>query len=202
MIPESPRFAASSEELVWNALRDQLTDTDLLISGQRVTDHTKDHEIDIVAAIDGAGIMCLEVKGGGIWHDKHSWWQERPGRPPKRIDPVMQVRNACYALRDFIEDDPQWTMGRVRWDHMVVFRTRSYRWSSPSRTVRGGRSSTAPSSTRSCHWYERCCWTGLMVVPPSMPRDWVSCAPPWADEGCRNVTWWPAPPRTRPQPTS
>jgi hypothetical protein len=34
-----------------------------VVPGQRVTDHLKDHEIDFVVAIEGAGIVCLEVKG-------------------------------------------------------------------------------------------------------------------------------------------
>lgn len=55
VIPENPRFAASSEEVVFNALNDQLLDEDLLVVGQRVTDHSKDHEIDFVVAIEGAG---------------------------------------------------------------------------------------------------------------------------------------------------
>lgn len=121
VIPENPRFAASSEEVVFNALNDQLLDEDLLVVGQRVTDHSKDHEIDFVVAIEGAGIVCVEVKGGQIWHDGESWWQERAGQAAKRIDPVTQVRDGCYALRDFVESDPRWTQGRLRWDHMVVF---------------------------------------------------------------------------------
>lgn len=64
--------------------------------------------------------MCLEVKGGEVWHDDGSWWQARSGQPPKRIDPVNQALQACYALRDYVELDPQWTQGRIRWDHMVV----------------------------------------------------------------------------------
>ncbi|MDY6810410.1 MAG: NERD domain-containing protein [Actinomycetota bacterium] len=119
-VPDQPRFASTSEEAVWKLLRDQLLDEDLLICGQRVTDHDKDHEIDMLVAIDGAGIACLEVKGGEVWHDADGWWQARAGQPPKRIDPVDQARQACYALREYVEFDPRWTQGRVRWDHLVV----------------------------------------------------------------------------------
>lgn len=119
--PENPRFAAPSEEKVWNLLTEQLLDEDLVVAGQRVTDHEKDHEIDFVVAIEGAGVVCVEVKGGTVWHDGESWWQERVGQSPKQIDPVAQVRSGCYALREFVEADPRWTQGRVRWDHVVVF---------------------------------------------------------------------------------
>lgn len=120
LIPDQPLFAATSEETVWATLRDQLLDEDLLIHGQRITDHDKDYEIDIVVAIDGAGIVSLEVKGGEVWHDGDSWWQERVGQSAKRIDPVEQVRHASYALREYVESDPRWTQGRLRWDHVVV----------------------------------------------------------------------------------
>ena len=89
------------------------------IPGQRVTDHLKDHEVDFVVAIEGAGIVCLEVKGGDVWHDGDTWWQRRRGHDHK-IDPVRQAREACYALREFIEKDDRWTQGRLRWDHVVV----------------------------------------------------------------------------------
>ncbi|MCT1352574.1 MULTISPECIES: nuclease-related domain-containing DEAD/DEAH box helicase [Gordonia] len=121
VLPATPRFAASSEETVFKAIVGQLLEDDLLIVGQRVTDHAKDHEIDFLVAIAGAGIVCVEVKGGEVWHDGTSWWQERAGQSAKRIDPVGQARGGCYALREFVESDPRWTQGRVRWDHMAVF---------------------------------------------------------------------------------
>lgn len=120
LIPDPPRFASPAEQQVWVLLRDQLLDDDLLIAGQRITDHDKEHEVDLVVAIDGAGIACLEVKGGEVWHDGDSWLQARAGQPPKRIDPVEQARAARYALREYVESDPAWTQGRLRWDHLVV----------------------------------------------------------------------------------
>jgi Nuclease-related domain len=85
-----------------------------------VTDHLKDHEIDFVVAIEKAGIVCVEVKGGNISHDGESWWQGRGDRE-HQINPVRQARDACYALREFVEADTRWTHGRLRWDHVVVF---------------------------------------------------------------------------------
>jgi hypothetical protein len=37
-----------------------------------------------------------------------------------KIKPVRQAREACYALRDFIENDDRWSQGRLRWDHVIV----------------------------------------------------------------------------------
>lgn len=117
-VTETPRLN-SSERSTWQALVDQLEPNDLLVPGQRVTDHLKDHEVDFVVGVEGAGIVCLEVKGGDVWHDGDGWWQKRGGKD-KQIEPVRQAREACYALRDFIEKDPRWSQGRLRWDHVVV----------------------------------------------------------------------------------
>ena len=114
-----PRLANEAERTAYRTLREQLEPTSLVIPGQRVTDHLKDHEIDFVVAIEGAGIICLEVKGGDVWHDGDTWWQRRGGNDHK-IDPVRQARDACYALREFVEEDDRWTHGRVRWDHVIV----------------------------------------------------------------------------------
>ncbi|MDT5397595.1 MAG: hypothetical protein QOK33_826, partial [Mycobacterium sp.] len=116
---ETPRLANDAERTVYQALLAQMQPNDRVIPGQRVTDHLKDHEVDFVVAIEGAGIVCLEVKGGEVWHDGEAWRQIRGGREHK-IEPVRQARDACYALRDFIEKDPRWTQGRLRWDHVVV----------------------------------------------------------------------------------
>ncbi|MBY0287297.1 MAG: NERD domain-containing protein [Mycobacteriaceae bacterium] len=117
---ETPRLASAAERKVYQVLLEQLQPNDRVIPGQRVTDHLKDHEVDFVVAIEGAGIVCLEVKGGDVWHDGDTWWQRRRGHEHK-IHPVRQAREACYALRDFIEKDVRWSQGRLRWDHVVVF---------------------------------------------------------------------------------
>ncbi|MGE2732505.1 NERD domain-containing protein [Mycolicibacterium vaccae] len=118
-VAETPRLANGAERRVWQALIDQVEPGDLVIPGKRVTDHLKDHEIDFFVAIEGAGIVCVEVKGGEVWHDGDSWWQ-RGRSSARKIDPVRQAREACYAIRSFIETDPAWTQGRLRWDHVVV----------------------------------------------------------------------------------
>lgn len=116
---DMPNLANGAERMVWEALIEQLLPADLVIVGQRVTDHLKDHEIDFTVAIEGAGIACVEVKGGEVWHDGTHWRQKRRNKDVK-IEPVRQAREACYALRNFVERDPRWTRGRLRWDHIVV----------------------------------------------------------------------------------
>lgn len=120
-IPDEPRLGTPTERKVFGLLVEQLGAGDVVIAGQRVTDHDKDHEIDFVVLIEGAGIVCIEVKGGEVWHDGSTWLQRnrRSGRS-KTIDPVRQVRQARYALRSFVEADPRWTQARPRWNHVVV----------------------------------------------------------------------------------
>ena len=118
--PEHPRLANATERKVLDVLLAQLGDADVVVAGQRVTDHLKDHEIDFVVAVAGAGIVCLEVKGGEVWHDGTGWLQRSRNGHVKSIDPVQQVRQARYALRDFVEADPRWTQHRARWNHVVV----------------------------------------------------------------------------------
>lgn len=119
-LPEKPRLANDTERKVYRLLLEQLGDDDLIVAGQRVTDHQKDHEIDFVVGIRGAGIVCVEVKGGEVWHNGTDWLQAGRGGRVKVIDPVRQVRQARYALRGFVEADPRWTQGRARWNHVVV----------------------------------------------------------------------------------
>ena len=120
-LPAQPRLANDTERRVLALLGAQLGERDVIICSQRVTDHVKDHEIDFVVALEGAGIVCLEVKGGEVTHSGTEWRQCSRGGHDKKIDPVVQVRQARYALRDFIESDPRWTQSRPRWNHLVVF---------------------------------------------------------------------------------
>lgn len=115
----TPRLLNGAERCVYHTLTDQLQPNDVLIPNQRVTDHLKDHEVDFVVGIEGAGIVCLEVKGGEVWHDGEGWCQIRGGKQVN-IEPVRQAREACYALRSYVGSDPRWTQARMRWDHLVV----------------------------------------------------------------------------------
>ena len=94
--PERPLFASGPEQQVWDLLRQQLRAQDVLMSGLRVTDHTKDHEADVVVLLPGTGVVVLEVKGGSVWFDGHRWRQHRGGtdytvhrstKPAKRSTP-------------------------------------------------------------------------------------------------------------------
>ena len=120
LLPSRPTFTTVSERRVWEMLRDQLGPDDVLFSGQRISAHDKDHEIDIGVAFADGGIVIVEVKGSRVWCEDGEWWIERRNGP-ERIHPVKQAREAQYALRAWLDQDPRW--GRrtdLRWGHAVV----------------------------------------------------------------------------------
>ena len=110
-----------SERKVWEMLRDQLGPDDVLFSGQRISARDKDHEIDIGVAFADGGIVIVEVKGSQVWCEDGDWWIDRARHGDQRIHPVKQAREAQYALRAWLDQDPRW--GRrtdLRWGHAVV----------------------------------------------------------------------------------
>ncbi len=121
-IPLNPAFATESERQVWELLRTQLGDDALIVANLRVTDRKKDHELDLLVVIPGAGAIVVEVKGGNVWHDGQTWCQRRRGEVAA-IHPVDQARDGRYAVRSYVERDPRWrdtSRSRIRWGHAVV----------------------------------------------------------------------------------
>ncbi len=122
LIPEDPQLTTTSERVVWERLRDSLRPEDTLIASFRLTDEHKDHEIDLIAVMPDAGIVVIEVKGGGLTV-RDGVWRMRHGDRERVIDPVRQAREARYALRRYVESDPCWrdsSRRRVRFAHAVV----------------------------------------------------------------------------------
>ena len=121
-IPLNPAFATESERQVWQLLRTQLGNDALIVANLRVTDRKKDHELDLLVVIPGAGAIVVEVKGGNVWHDGQTWCQRRCGEVAA-IYPVDQARDGRYAVRSYVERDPRWrdtSRSRIRWGHAVV----------------------------------------------------------------------------------
>lgn len=120
LVPPEPTFVNSSEQKVWEALRDQLAPGDALVTGLRISDRRKDHEIDLAVAFEGGGVVVVEVKGSKVWCDEDGWWIERHGNA-RPIHPVTQAREGLYALREWVTGTPQWgSRSPVRWGHAVV----------------------------------------------------------------------------------
>ena len=119
-VPVSPTFVTVSEHEVWLRAVRQL-DGCTLLANFRLSDRHKDHEVDLVALMPDSGIVTVEVKGSHVWYDAHQGWLIQRDGQPQRIDPVGQARDACYALRNYVEADPRWgSRGRLRWGHHIV----------------------------------------------------------------------------------
>ncbi len=112
--PVHPRFEDESERLVWEALKSQLRDDDVLMHGVRFTDvQAGEVEIDLLVLMPDSGAAVIEVKGGHVTYADGAWSQSGR-RGPHSIDPIGQARNGVYALRRFLENGPSWSRGPVR----------------------------------------------------------------------------------------
>ena len=122
-LPQSPTFTTTSEQEVWEHLRGNLSEDDVLLASVRLTDEAKDHEIDLIVLMPDVGIVVLEVKGGSVWYDEQGWHRSAPGGRTKTIHPVDQARGGKYAVREYVERDLRWrttSRSRVVWAHGVV----------------------------------------------------------------------------------
>lgn len=63
-------------------------------------------EIDFVILIPGAGVVCMEVKGGGVAQRNGSWSsRDRRGiSHPLKRSPFAQARSAMFKLKEAVED--------------------------------------------------------------------------------------------------
>lgn len=121
LIPEHPKFETGTEREVWDVLRAELGQDDVLMANLRLSDEVKDHEADIVAILGGAGVVVIEVKGGSVGVVGGQWRQS--GNHKRTFDPVDQARTTKYAIRQYVESDPRWSGSsrrRIRWAHSVA----------------------------------------------------------------------------------
>lgn len=125
MHPQSdndPIFTNDTERKVWRKVVQAVDSDDVILANVRLTDETKDHEVDLLVLMPDVGIVVVEVKSGSISVDDGRWWQSG-GSSRHEIYPVDQARDSKYAVRHYIENDPRWrdsSRTRVRWAHCVV----------------------------------------------------------------------------------
>ena len=117
---EPPVFTTDSERVVWEHLRDQLDDDDLLVPNLRLTDRKQDHELDFLVGLTGHGFVVLEVKGSVVRCESDGTWTQPWNNGRRVVDPVGQARNGMYAVRQYADNDDRWQSRRVRWAHAVV----------------------------------------------------------------------------------
>jgi hypothetical protein len=121
LIPEHPHFEDESEQVVWEALRSQLRDGDVLLHGVRFTDPTHGEvEIDLLILMPDCGAAVIEVKGGHVTFTQGEWRQS-DASGSRQIHPVIQARNGVYALKRYLEAQPSWSRGALRAGWLLAF---------------------------------------------------------------------------------
>lgn len=119
--PAKPDFVNDAERVVWDALKDQLRDSDVLLHGMRFTDpQDGDVEIDLLVLMPDLGAAVIEVKGGHITYAKGSV-RQTGANGTVAIDPAAQAAKELRALKRFLERQPTWSRGRLRGAWLVAF---------------------------------------------------------------------------------
>ena len=118
-LPERPRFKSRAEKVAFHALAAKLRDVDVLLANVRFTGLDGDWEVDLVVGMPDAGFAAIEVKGGHVWREAGSWWQQTPqGR--RDIDLEDQATSGKYLLRRYLKRHAGWKHGDPRMIHMVI----------------------------------------------------------------------------------
>src|SRR4051812_36040085 len=117
---------STGEIKVFDALRDQLSDEwEAYHSASWMmrdpAEGSKDGEIDFVLCHPDHGILCLEVKGGGIECQHGAWFRWIDGNRKRVKDPFLQALDHTYALRRKIETVDGWKKHNLSIGHSVVF---------------------------------------------------------------------------------
>ena len=101
--PKEPIFADPSERVVWTELLKQLPADAAVICNLVILEPGKRYEIDFIVAIPEVGIAVLEVKGGEVTPNKDSTFRQKDAKGSREIDPITQVTQNLYALKNFLE---------------------------------------------------------------------------------------------------
>jgi hypothetical protein len=102
---------SSAESKVYYAMRDALSDDFWVMHGVTWTQvdgdgHISDGETDFVVAHPELGIVLMEVKGGGIFHDgaTEQWYsRDRHGEDHPIKDPFRQVIGSTHNLAAYLK---------------------------------------------------------------------------------------------------
>lgn len=128
LIPGNPKFEHPSEELVCNALREQLPDDAWIIHGQRITYAGTEAEIDLLVLWPRVGIAAIEIKASTVEVKNGKWLQ---GGRNMDVSPVEQVRRAKYELIKFLRRHSSFEAPRVGHFVAVPYTELAVNWSVP-----------------------------------------------------------------------
>ena len=121
-----PDLKSEAEGKVFDALEERLDDAwDVFHSMAWVVRDKKagsdDGEIDFVLVHPEEGVLCLEVKGGGIECNHGEWYGIHDGKRERIKDPFTQAVDHTYDLRRKIGGMPAKGGGELLVRHAVAF---------------------------------------------------------------------------------
>ena len=145
---------SKAEAYVFEQLRDQLDDEwECFHSASWMIKHptqgAKDGEIDFVVAHPDKGIVCLEVKGGGIECRHGEWFRIEKGQRKRMKDPFAQALDHRYDLSRKIEKVKGWRRHELLPASTVSAFPTSPSTSSSSRPTHQARSSSTARESSS-----------------------------------------------------
>jgi hypothetical protein len=124
LLPEDVKSKAETQ--LFERLREDLSDDwDVFHSaGWMRRDHAEgstDGEIDFVLAHPEKGLICLEVKGGGIECRHGEWFRIVGGKEERARDPFQQALDHRYDLKRKIEAVDGWKTKKLFLVHALAF---------------------------------------------------------------------------------
>jgi hypothetical protein len=125
-------FPSRAEARFYGSCRDQLSDEVVVIYSaswiyRDIRGRLKEGEADFTILFSQAGVLAVEVKGGGVAFDALAgqWYSvDRHGQRNEIKDPFKQASNERHALLDQLTGHPtwrQWTGKRLTLGHAVMF---------------------------------------------------------------------------------
>ena len=117
---------SKAELKVFDALRDQLDDDweayhSVSWMIRDPAEGARDGEIDFVLCHPERGILCLEVKGGGLECRHGNWFRLVGGKRESMKDPFTQALDHCYDLQRKISEQKGWKHRKLFICHGLAF---------------------------------------------------------------------------------
>lgn len=113
MIPaEIPHDATGSEGAVFEAMKQQLPKSWIVIFGKRFNipseqgRRAKEGEVDFIVLDPSRGYVGIEVKGGGVNRDRDGWFRLESGTKIRIGDPGRQAQSGIHAIAGFVDQQP------------------------------------------------------------------------------------------------
>ncbi len=118
--------SSTAEKRLYRLFQDELSDAFIVIHGARwiakKPQQKTNGEVDFLVIHPELGILLLEVKGGGIRVERDTWYsRDASGELHVIKDPVHQVQDSLYALRDHLGSSRLGHGSSIYLCHGVVF---------------------------------------------------------------------------------